>query len=103
MSVYVMSPAPDWKDRYRLAITETDLSILPKRLADAHRATKERIEARAAQPRGEELQRIKGALHGLRLLQKEFESRVHSARCAEVDEAGLAEDYRMSASGDQNT
>jgi hypothetical protein len=76
MSVHAMPPAPDWNELYRLAITETDMRNLAKRITDAHRAIMERIEATAAEPRGEEQQRMNDALHGLLMLQKEFESRL---------------------------
>ena len=75
MSVYAMPPPPDWSELYRLAITETDVRDLAKRITDAHRAIIERIEATATEPRGEEQQRMNDALHGLHMLQKEFESR----------------------------
>jgi hypothetical protein len=78
MSVYAMSPTPDWNELYRLAITETDVRKLAKRIADAHRAIMERIEATATDPRGEEQQRINDALHDLHMLQKEFESRLQA-------------------------
>lgn len=78
MSVHAMPPTPDWNELYRLAITETDIRNLAKRITDAHRAILERMEATATEPRGEEQQRMNDALHGLLMLQKEFESRLQA-------------------------
>jgi hypothetical protein len=98
MTVHAMPPTPDWNELYRLAITETDVRNLPKRMADAHRAIMERMEAIAAKPLGDEQQRINDALHGLRLLQQEFESRLQ-----EYGEIRGGPQPQLSASGDQNT
>ncbi|MBZ5614658.1 MAG: hypothetical protein LAO23_11665 [Acidobacteriia bacterium] len=73
-----MPPAPDWNELYRLAITETDVRNLAMRIADAHRAIMEGMEATATEARGEEQQRMNDALHGLLMLQKEFESRLQA-------------------------
>jgi hypothetical protein len=78
MSVHAMPPTPDWNELYRLAITETDFRNLAKRITDARRAIMERMEATATEPGGEEQQKMNDALHGLHLLQKEFESRLQT-------------------------
>jgi hypothetical protein len=74
MTAHATLPFPDWNELYRLATTETDFRKLQQRIADAHRAILERIEATAARPCAEEQQRLNDALRGLRLLQQEFES-----------------------------
>src|SRR5260370_24527128 len=103
MSVHAMPPTPDWNEVYRLAITETDVRNLPKRMADAHRAIMERVEATAAKLLGNEQQRIDYALHGLRVLQPEFENRPQEYRgIRRVPQSQLKIDP-ISASGDQNT
>jgi hypothetical protein len=102
-----MPPTPDWNELYRLAITETDVRNLPKRMADAHRAIMERIEATAAKPLGNEQhneqQRIDDALHGLRVLQQEFESCLQEYGEIRRGPQFQLKIDRMSASGDQNT
>jgi hypothetical protein len=103
MSAYAMPPTPDWNELYRLAISETDVRNLPKRMADAHRAIMERIEATAAKPLGSEQQRINDALHGLRELQQEFESRMQEYGEIRRGPQSQPKVNRISASGDQNT
>ena len=93
MTAHAMLPAPDWNELYRLAVTETDVRHLPKRIADAHRAIMERIEATAAKPRSEEQQMMNDALHGLRVLQQEFESHLQEyGELRRGPNLGLAED-----------
>lgn len=103
MSANATPPTPDWNELCRLAITETDVRHLPKRMADAHRAIMERIEATATKPHGEEQQRINDALHGLRMLQQEFESRLQEYGEIRRGPQSQLKIDRMSASGDQNT
>ncbi len=86
MAVYGVPPTrdrgDDWRELYRLAITETDSRILPMRIAAAHHAIMDRIQATAGEHGrkdethdGElnEQQVISDALRGLRVLQKELE------------------------------
>ncbi len=87
MAVYGVSPTwgrgEDWRELYRLAITETDSRILPMRIAAAHHAIMDRIQATAGNHghnkeethdgQLDEQQMISDALSGLRVLQKECE------------------------------
>jgi regulator of protease activity HflC (stomatin/prohibitin superfamily) len=103
MTAHAMPPTPDWNELYRLAITETDVRHLPKRIADAHRAIMERIEATAREPLGNEQQRINDALHGLRVLQQEFENRLQEYGEIRRSPQSQLKINGMSESGDQNT
>lgn len=76
MIIYGTPHPVDWHELYRLALTETAPRNLPKRIADAHAAIMDRIKVTAATPRDWEQQMMDDALHGLRVLQEEFESRL---------------------------
>ena len=62
-----------WEEAYRVAILETDDSVLQKRIDDAHRAIKARLDELALDHMGtpEEQQAIQAAQFGLSVLQKE--------------------------------
>lgn len=81
MAVFGVPPTrdrgEDWRELYRLAITEPDARILPMRAAAAYHAIMERIQAtvmnHGRDGQRDEQQMMSDALSGLRLLQKESE------------------------------
>ncbi len=92
----------DWRELYRLAITETDSRVLPMRIAAAHHAIMDRIQATAGEHghnkdethdgQLDEQQKISDALSGLRVLQKECERlRPQNENLPKDPKPGLAE------------
>ena len=72
------SRLPDWIKLYELAVTESDPSRLPQRIFDARNAILDRIEETHTKSCPyQERQQLTDALNGLRVVQLEYESRIH--------------------------
>ena len=71
-------PPPDWTKLYDLAVMESDPAKLPQRIADARNAILDRIEETHTRSCPyQERQQLTDALNGLRVVQLEYESRIH--------------------------
>jgi hypothetical protein len=69
---------PDWTKLYDLAVMESDPAKLPQRIADARNAILDRIEETHTRSYPyQERQQLTDALNGLRVVQLEYESRIH--------------------------
>jgi len=76
----VSSRPSNWKELYQQAMLETDLAKLPSLISTANNAILDRIEGADAPSLEGELMLLNNALHGLRLLRREYE------RCRRVGE-----------------
>jgi hypothetical protein len=63
----------DWKELYKLAMVESDPSMLPGRIAEARHSILDRVEERLAKPLDPEHQQLHDALNGLRVLHQEYQ------------------------------
>ncbi len=71
----------DWTKLYQLAVVETDPERLPHRVSDARNAILDRIEETHTKPRAnQERQQLTDALNALRIIQLDYESRIHLVR-----------------------
>ena len=69
---------PDWTKLYDLAVMESDPAKVPQRIADARNAILDRIEETHTRSYPyQERQQLTDALNGLRVVQLEYESRIH--------------------------
>ena len=68
---------PNWKELYRLAVTETDPAKLLRRISDARNSVLDRIQETLWKPAHyKERQELSDALNGLRTVQQEYERRI---------------------------